>query len=142
MTKIDLKSLTWDDFEIVGIPMPNGRIDPTVILYNVKGLPRGVQGFTMYKGNPLFPKYDVIGIKDDLTYPPVKYKHTYVKDHEIIHKQRPELAAILGPTLAEYVTRVASDAVYQAKTGENVDTASDIFGLEDYNEYGNTGIGE
>ena len=137
MEEIDLGNLTWDDIELVGIPMPDGSIDPTIILYNVRGLPKGVQGFTAYRGNPLFPSYDVIGINHKLTYPPVRDKEKYVKKHEIIHKKHPEAAAILGPAGAEYATRIASDAVYNEETGENVNTAGDMFSLRDYNAYAN-----
>jgi len=137
MVEIDLENLSWDDCEVVDIPMPDGRFEKTIFLYNVRGLPKGVQGFTAYRGNPLFPNYDVIGINHKLTYPPVSDKKKYVKDHETLHKQHPEAAAVLGPAGAEYATRMASDAVYHAKTGEYANTAGDMLGEADYNAYAN-----
>jgi len=128
MEEISWDSLSWGNSELIDVKMPDGSIEPAMVLYNVRGLPEGIQGFTAYRGNPIFPKYDVIGINEHLTYPNVKDKLGYVVKHEKIHKhnkKRPLMRAF-GPALEEYMTRVAADEAHEAKTGEHVDTAGDM----------------
>lgn len=139
MPEINFGDLSWNEIKLILVPMPDGSYESTLVLYDVKGLPEGVQGFTMYGDNPISYSYNVIGINAHLTYPPVNDKFTYVLDHEIEHvknKQRPRIRD-LPPEMEEYYTRKISDRIYHEKTGEHVNTAEDLFDANDYNEYAN-----
>ena len=148
MPEIDFEGLRWSRKEVVSWPLPDGSEEQIMFLYGVRGLPRSIQGFATYKGNPISPQHNVIGFNEVMTYPDIDEPIEYVQPHEIFHvenKKRPSLMAIkkalgpLGNWFEEYINRLNSDYYYRGKTGRRVNTVDDIeiFGRDNYSSYAN-----